>query len=575
MSRNVIGIEVKINDKATAEIAEVAKSVAKTSEEVVDSVAKSATESAAAVAKIADGMSESVASAAKRSSEVIANARVESLDLIRSAVSKKSDFDRVEDSVDKISNKVQKIGMMFSGIGGTGGLADLVRAMSDFAAKVEILLTIKESLKLGSEISGILKLESSVDGLKRVLSGIPGILASVGTGAVIGTAAVATAISTKLIPDTNRDAVAKVLAEQLKNSTGLMANRRRPDIQRSNVRFSSTQYVPEGEVVTTDLYDSTTRMRLEAYNRERTEALKAGAERAKKEEERIAKEREAKEDEDRSKRWHDEAEAQKLASGIHLDYLKAEQEDAERAQKAGDERMLAQAKTSLRGLEEAWRDFNARRRESAEVNGDELTEMEKDRFIALHDITKEYTETVAGVLESGFGAFVSALKQTGSVLDALKDMFRSFVDYLIVQLLRILALKAAEAIINYFIPGAGTAIAGAAGTALNVAQHSSGGYVQRAAYGLGVTGGTPGVDSVPILAMAGERVLSRAETRAYETTHARGDVSPSPVAATNKTVVVNQSIVALTSSRAQLRRLQRDVLEPERRRLERSKAIRV
>jgi hypothetical protein len=264
----------------------------------------------------------------------------------------------------------------------------------------------------------------------------------------------------------------------------------------------------------------------------------------------------------------------KKQADLHLEYLKAEQEDVERAQKAGDERMLSQAKTSLRGLEEAWRDFGARRRESAEVNGDELTEMEKDRFIALHDITKEYTETVAGVLESGFGAFVSALKQTGSVLDALKDMFRSFVDYLIVQLLRILALKAAEAIINFFVPGAGTAIAGAAGTALNVAQHSSGGYVQRAAYGLGVTGGTPGVDSVPILAMAGERVLSRAETRAYEASHARGDVSPSPAAATNQTIV-NQSIVALTSSRAQLRRLQRDVLEPERRRLERSKAIRV
>lgn len=89
-------------------------------------------------------------------------------------------------------------------------------------------------------------------------------------------------------------------------------------------------------------------------------------------------------------------------------------------------------------------------------------------------------------------------------------------------------------------------------------------------------GGRPGVDSVPIMVAGSERILTRSERVIYESQSSGGASrgSSGGGGAASSGPAVTQNFLAITTSRAQLRRIERDVYEPERRRMRRNGLVR-
>lgn len=134
--------------------------------------------------------------------------------------------------------------------------------------------------------------------------------------------------------------------------------------------------------------------------------------------------------------------------------------------------------------------------------------------------------SMLGNLQSGFSTFFTDIA-TGS--KSASDAFRGFALSIVKAMLDIVAQQAAIALIKQLFGlfggggGAGEGVNASAGTAdmSNVARHGGSvgryGKVQTFAAGGSVKGGTPGRDSVPIVAMPGEFVLRTSAVSALGT----------------------------------------------------------
>lgn len=157
--------------------------------------------------------------------------------------------------------------------------------------------------------------------------------------------------------------------------------------------------------------------------------------------------------------------------------------------------------------------------------------------------------------------------RTKSAGDAMEAVWDRVVDSIITKLTEMLAEKAvlffADMLLGAATGGGSTAVSAGLGlgnfaSKLTMGSFAHGGHVQHAAGGLMVQGGRAGRDSVPIMAMPGERVLSRTETRTYERSSTMM-MQPSAPAPAPRPI----QLLAFQPDRTSLRRFQRDVWEPE------------
>lgn len=546
MARNVIGITVEVTDKATRAL-----------EGLNTSVTNFAKRSAREVESMATKMSSQFS---RMASEYRA---LQALKIGDSSLNEH--LTKAKDTAHQLGEKLFRIKGLFNLASDDkdSGFRKLADDLASVAAKVEVLLTLKDSISLGREAI-------------KTVAGMAPVIASAGATLVAGAAALggaaATIVTLNALPSTDQKAVAEALKKDFDQSTaGFFYKKKMAEIgldERGNIlkrqnKFTSTKLQEQGMVIESD--ENSPEMiamrEAEATEKEnkRQEAEAAERERRKKEredskayfegsaggvaeygkslyeqadeffnEDQIRKQNEAIA---AAKKARDEAfesaiTKERRSAAIDrrtLEFKIKAAEETAAAQERADQRVYASASKTIGGLKDAWDLYHQRRSEGIEViTDDEIATLE-----SLKEATEQTAQDMASNMESFLGGFVDSIRETKSATEALKASFKSLVDEAIKQLIRLIAIKFARAILDYILPGVGTA----AETGVNAATG-----IASAASGLAPT-------STGASALSGQ--------------------------------TVTQNFMAFTTSRSQLRRLQRDTLEPERRRLLRNGAIKV
>lgn len=236
--------------------------------------------------------------------------------------------------------------------------------------------------------------------------------------------------------------------------------------------------------------------------------------------------------------------------------------------KKREEERIKFAMDKLKAQEEASRAVGAQQEQTREEANRQLIEAEDAQIKKQEELDKKREQGIQAAA-AATNSFLSTLIRTGDAGGAALAFLDSVLSSIIQKLSEIIAKQAAFAVLNYFTGGLFGALFGA-----------DGGGVSKFAIGEGyaaggfVSGGTPGRDSVPAMLMPGEFVLPK-----HTVDSIRNGTPPSnshyanggPVVSTSPEPATSLNFMAFTTSRAQVRKLERDVFAPERARLSKNR----